>query len=92
MAILVNILSGNGLFPDGTKPLLEPMLTYHQKGPVTPGTSAWKDLKIPINTTSLNGVFFKSQPDLPEAYELNSVVPYNIVWENIRSIYFIIYF
>ena len=30
--ILDNIGSGNGLLPDGTKPLPEPMLTYHQKG------------------------------------------------------------
>ena len=28
--ILVNTGSGNGLLPDGTKPLPEPMLTYHQ--------------------------------------------------------------
>ena len=28
--IWVNIGSGNGLLPDGTKPLPEPMLTYHQ--------------------------------------------------------------
>ena len=27
--ILVNIGSGNGLLPDGTKPLPEPILTYH---------------------------------------------------------------
>ena len=27
--IEVNIDSGNGLLPDGTKPLPEPMLTYH---------------------------------------------------------------
>ena len=26
----VNIGSGNGLLPEGTKPLPEPMLTYHQ--------------------------------------------------------------
>ena len=26
----LNIGSGNGLLPDGTKPLPEPMLTYHQ--------------------------------------------------------------
>ena len=32
--IWVNIASGNGLLPDGTKPLPEPMLTYHQEGPV----------------------------------------------------------
>ena len=28
--IWVNIGSGNGLLPDGSKPLPEPMLTYHQ--------------------------------------------------------------
>ena len=28
--ILVNIGSGNGLLPDGTKPLPESVLTYHQ--------------------------------------------------------------
>ena len=27
---LVNIGSGNGLLPDGTKPLPEPVLTYHK--------------------------------------------------------------
>ena len=32
--IWVNIGSGNGLLPDGTKPLPEPVLTYHQSGPV----------------------------------------------------------
>ena len=33
--IWVNICSGNGLLPDGNKPLPEPMLTYHQSGPET---------------------------------------------------------
>ena len=33
--IWVNIGSGNGLLPDGTKPLPEPMLTAHQWSPVT---------------------------------------------------------
>ena len=32
--IWVNIGSGNGLLPDGTKPLPEPMLTDHQLSPV----------------------------------------------------------
>ena len=32
--IWVNIGSGNGLLPDGTKPLPEPILTYHYQGPV----------------------------------------------------------
>ena len=35
MQIRVNIGSGNGLLPDGTKPLPEPMLTYHQCSPST---------------------------------------------------------
>ena len=34
LEILVNTGSGNGLLPDGTKPLPEPMLTYHQQGSV----------------------------------------------------------
>ena len=29
LEILVNTGSGNGLLPDGTKPLPEPMLTHH---------------------------------------------------------------
>ena len=33
--IWVNIGSGNGLIPDGTKPLPEPMLTDEQWSPVT---------------------------------------------------------
>ena len=33
--IWVSIGSGNGLLPDGTKPLPEEMLTYHKYGPVT---------------------------------------------------------
>ena len=33
--IWVNIGSGNGLLPDGTKPLPEPILTDHQWSPVT---------------------------------------------------------
>ena len=33
--IWVNIGSGNGLLPDGTKPLPEPMLTDHQWSPAT---------------------------------------------------------
>ena len=34
LEILVKTGSGNGLLPDGTKPLPEPMLIYHQQGPV----------------------------------------------------------
>ena len=31
--IWVNTDSDNGLLPDGTKPLTEPILTYHKQGP-----------------------------------------------------------
>ena len=31
---MVNTVPSNGLLPDGTKPLLETMLTYNQWGPV----------------------------------------------------------
>ena len=55
-SIMVNIGSGNGLLPDGTKPLPEPMLTYHlsevqwqsPEGNLTRDTSAiscWKQLE-----------------------------------------------
>ena len=36
--IWINIGSGNGLLPDGTKPLPEPMLTDHQWSPLSPVT------------------------------------------------------
>ena len=34
LEILVNTGSSNGLLPDGTKPLPEPVLTYHHLGTV----------------------------------------------------------
>ena len=50
--IWVNIGSGNGLLPDGTKPLPEPMLTDHQWSPVT--FILEKFLKRCLNHQSLN--------------------------------------
>ena len=44
LVIWINIGSGNGLLPDGTKPLPELMLTYHQWGVVAfaaKGNSTW---------------------------------------------------
>ena len=55
----VNIGSGNGLLPDGTKPLPEPMLTYHQRA------LSWEDLKISISKIT----FLESHSDLPGANE-----------------------
>ena len=57
--IWINIGSGNGLVPDGTKPLPEPMLTDHQWSPVT----------------YISGQFHKRclnhQSNFPEANEFN---------------------
>ena len=51
--IWVNTGSGNGLLPDGTKPLPEPMLTDHQLSPVT-------FILGQFNMTCLNHQSFKS--------------------------------
>ena len=69
--IWVNIGSGNGLLPDGTKPLPEAMLTSHQWGPVAfiPGWCLFEypryQIKFCLKFTHLN-----SQPHLPGDSEL----------------------
>ena len=54
--ILDNTGSCNGLLPDGTKPLPEPMLTYHQWGSVayTWGCISQELFKISIHKTGSN--------------------------------------
>ena len=51
----VNNYSGNGLLPDGTKPLPEPVLTYHQCSPFvfTTGAISQQLLKISILESNL---------------------------------------
>ena len=73
--IWVNIGSGNGLMPDGTKPLPEPMLTYHQLGRVA---FTWWQYSLEMLTMSLikRGLkitHLKSQPHLSGGNELNCV-------------------
>ena len=77
--IWVNIGSGNGLLPDGTKPLPEPMFTYHKYGPLTfiwgqfhkrylshwPQKSAWKLLPGASELMAQYGTVCFSQPHLP---------------------------
>ena len=69
--ILVNIGSGNGLLPDGTKPIPKPMLTYHQRGY---GIHLWvfskEILKISLIKLILNITFLKLLPHLPGANKL----------------------
>ena len=57
--ILDNIGSGNGLLTDGTKPLPEPMLTYHQKGFVAFFISQ-ELLKVSIQDMSLKKRHFEN--------------------------------
>ena len=49
--IWVNIGSGNGLLPNGTKPLPEPMLTYNQWD--SPGRNFMRDVPTILTKTSL---------------------------------------
>ena len=72
--IWVNIDSGNGLLPDSTKPLPEPMMTYHKYGPVT---LIWgqfhKNYLKPLTTKiSLKITHLKFTLNLPGANELMS--------------------
>ena len=68
--IWVNIGSGNGLLPDGTKPLPEPMLTYHQWHPVTImhlTSISHKILQPSITKVSLKIIYLKFNSNLPGA-------------------------
>ena len=70
--IWVNIGSGNGLVPDGTKPLPEPMLTDHQKSTdihirvISQKMSQPSIIKICLKITCL-----KLHSNFPGANELN---------------------
>ena len=67
--IWVNIGSGNGLLPDGTKPLPEPMLTFHNWSPVT--FISGKEMPQPsINKICLNIIYLKFYWNSPGANEL----------------------
>ena len=56
--IWVNISSGNGLLPDGTKPLPEPMLTDHLWSAVTFILAVWYKTKFGSQILATNfGVF-----------------------------------
>ena len=62
--IAFNIGSGNGLVPDGTKPLPEPMLTYDQEG-IHRMALAEEHLKMQISKTRMKIVLAKSLPHFP---------------------------
>ena len=70
--IWINVGSGNGLLPDDTKPLPEPMLTYHQLGPIK--FIWWQFYK---RYPAINHFFvWKSLPsNLPVDIELDHIPP-----------------
>ena len=73
--IWVNIGSGNGLLPDGTKPLPEPMLTYHplRSHGIHMSVLSLEDLKKPINKTRLKIADLKWHPGLPGPWGANGL-------------------
>ena len=76
--IWVSIGSGNGLFPDGTKPLPEPMLTDHQWSPVTFIWGQFQEIPQPSTTRiSLKMTYLKFHLNLPGASELTNDDPVN---------------
>ena len=70
--ILVSIDSGNGLLPDGAKPLPEPMLTYRKYRPVT---FIWgnftRDTPAINHENQLQFAYIKFISNLPRANWLN---------------------
>ena len=79
--IWVNIGSGNGLVPDGTNPLPEPVLTYHQEDPVATFVEWRFEDRI---------AFLKSHPDLPWNNGLNQPetwwAPRHVLNNNLHNI------
>ena len=71
--IWVNIGSGNGLLPDGTKPLPEPMLTYHHlRSSGIHLRAILQEIPQPsVTEMSLKITYLKFCSNLPGANELN---------------------
>ena len=68
--IWINFGSGNGLLPDGTKPLPEPLLTYHQVFCGIHMREFSPEMFNLIHNMCLEITFSKLLPHLPEANEL----------------------
>ena len=84
----VNIGSGNGLLPDGTKPLLEPMLTYHQKGLVAFIWGQFHEIpQPPFIKVSLKITYLKLNWNLPGVSELSEVSRIRKLHEIIKLTY-----
>ena len=69
--IWVNFGSGNGLLPDGTKPLPESVLTDHQRSPVTyPGAFSQEMPQSSITKICLKITYLEFHSNFPGASEL----------------------
>ena len=78
--IWVNIGSGNGLLPDGTKPLPEPMLTDHQWSPVIFILGQFQEMTQPsITKIRLKITYLKFHSNIPGVNELNDIQ--YLVWQ-----------
>ena len=75
----VHIGSSNGVLPDGTWPLCEPVLTFYVWGTVA---FAWlqfcNEFPIYYYVESVQKHSLKSRPHLPGDNELNSTVPVSV--------------
>ena len=99
--IWVNIGSGNGLMPDGTKSLPEPMLTYHQYGPVARAGASTRFTSTSTSTSTCNMCEYKYKSEyliitwvrvrvrvLVNEYEYCSII--NILYNMYRQQIFIV--
>ena len=78
----VNTGSGNGLLPDGTKPLPQPMLTYHQRGSVA---FSWEQFHRKCSRYQFvkwvwNYNFLKIISTFPRDQWVNSMCPRSVSW------------
>ena len=88
--LLSGIGSANGVLPNGTKPLVEPMLIYLQLGSVT---CAWEQLHRKCSriqlVTWIRKLHLKFLPHLPGTHELTLYVP-NLL-EGTKTCIYILY-
>ena len=63
--ILFNTDSGNGVVPDGTNPLPEPILTYLHWGPVTISCGEFTEINLQIFYQNIQSNFSEANELIP---------------------------
>ena len=81
----INIGSDNGFLPNSTKPLPEPMVTYHQWRSVDLRPISKEELKFSIPKMTLKNILVNLLPHLSGANQLtvNSLWPSDAIWQQI---------